>query len=368
MMPENLRVTTIRDWEEIWSPEFQHEWLDLFSNCTHLINASPFAHPSVVRAWTKTFNRREDFEPYFIIVRRNGTSCALFPLILMKPRWQRGFLKRLTPVGERYFDYHDPIMSDQISSATDMDDVLRLVWQSILSRHGKDYDCLEIPRWRQRNNLFDWKTTDRSPAVNLKSYPSMPEYLSSRRKSLRNDIHRQIKRASHHGRLSLEESDSSPINVQLEWAKDIRKHRDKRFPNSVLPNSYLENLVEESTLGPVHLSALYLDGKPISWHLGFETSTHHYWYLPTFDVSFSEISPGKLHIYFALERAYEKELEVFDFMRGQESYKSGWTDGLMYESVGSKYGPKTLKGYCKSLLADSLNTTNRLKIKLKEHL
>ena len=80
--------------------------------------------------------------------------------------------------------------------------------------------------------------------------------------------------------------------------------------------------------GVVHCSALELDGKPFSWHLGFHLNRVHYDYLCGFDADYARLSPGLMHVHGLIEWLYaESDARVFDFLLGAEAYKADWTDG-----------------------------------------
>jgi CelD/BcsL family acetyltransferase involved in cellulose biosynthesis len=76
--------------------------------------------------------------------------------------------------------------------------------------------------------------------------------------------------------------------------------------------------------GLLRLYTLHLDGRIVAVFYGFHHRTHTYFYLAGFDAEFSKVSPGKLILAYAIERAVREGATVFDFLRGREAYKYEW--------------------------------------------
>jgi CelD/BcsL family acetyltransferase involved in cellulose biosynthesis len=77
-----------------------------------------------------------------------------------------------------------------------------------------------------------------------------------------------------------------------------------------------------SPLGWMTLSQLRLAERPIAWHYGFQFARHWFYYLPTFDSSFGEYSPGFNLLLRIIEDACEsEETDFVDLGLGDESYK-----------------------------------------------
>lgn len=81
--------------------------------------------------------------------------------------------------------------------------------------------------------------------------------------------------------------------------------------------------------GFLEFNILLLDERPIAMHLGFSDSRRLYHYLPAFDPDQRSRSPGNLLIYLMFLDAGERKLSLFDFLRGDEKYKSSWTEAAV---------------------------------------
>jgi CelD/BcsL family acetyltransferase involved in cellulose biosynthesis len=76
--------------------------------------------------------------------------------------------------------------------------------------------------------------------------------------------------------------------------------------------------------GLLRFYVLRLDDRIIAAFYGFQHQSRVYFYLSSFEAEFSNISPGKLILAHAIERAVREGASVFDFLRGREAYKYEW--------------------------------------------
>lgn len=81
------------------------------------------------------------------------------------------------------------------------------------------------------------------------------------------------------------------------------------------------------------LSRIYLNNsnKTVAYHLGFIDSKQTFWSsMPTYDVNYSRISPGKVLLYDLIDSVFSGDINKFDFGRGSEPYKNWFSN---YEEV-----------------------------------
>jgi hypothetical protein len=90
--------------------------------------------------------------------------------------------------------------------------------------------------------------------------------------------------------------------------------------------SFYENLLEE--LGPeiIKFSVLESKGRPIAYHLGFETHGKYIFYKPTFDVDFWDHSPGTVLLIKLIDYIKHYDITELDFATGGEWYKSRFSN------------------------------------------
>ena len=85
---------------------------------------------------------------------------------------------------------------------------------------------------------------------------------------------------------------------------------------------FVENLYYNSDI--VCLSRLYFPTSDVSlaYHFGYADSNDVFWSsIPSYNVKYSELSPGKVLLYFLAREVFNRGLERLDFGRGAESYK-----------------------------------------------
>ncbi len=74
--------------------------------------------------------------------------------------------------------------------------------------------------------------------------------------------------------------------------------------------------------GHLHLCWLQCGDEIIATHLGFEHQGFLHWYIPTYAMTWAKFAPGRLLLLKLIEWAIDNGLSGFDFMRGDEPYKT----------------------------------------------
>lgn len=77
----------------------------------------------------------------------------------------------------------------------------------------------------------------------------------------------------------------------------------------------------------IHFSVVFLDERPIAFHLGFVSQRRLLWYKPSFDISISKGSPGIALIRNLIAYARDKGLSELDFTIGAEPFKDRFASG-----------------------------------------
>lgn len=74
------------------------------------------------------------------------------------------------------------------------------------------------------------------------------------------------------------------------------------------------------------LTLIEVDGRAIAGSLSFVDRGVWYYYLPAWEPSMAAYAPGSILLAHLIERAYDLGLHRFDFMLGDEPYKTQWAD------------------------------------------
>lgn len=357
---ESWKFRWIESWSEIWSPSFLDTWREMLQSEGN----TPFFHPTVVQAWLKTFGQ-ENVIPHFLVANKEETK-VLWPMVCLRSGWKQGYVRHLRPVGSRLFDYHDPI----VHGPEQLDDGFWNAFEIELARSSSQLcDSIEIPRIRRTSlsgRVGEFEGIDVAPYLDLSQFASVTEFLATRKQKLRTDVRRQIRRLEEQGELGFRTYDSDSLPDVYSWIPDLERSRKEKYPESILPANYLNNLVGHGVPeSVVHCSTIDLDGKPISWHIGFVHDGIFYWYIPLYDIKYAKHSPGKLHLYYAIEWAIANGFTTFDFLRGVDSYKSGWTDGEANEMVKFECETRTLSSAARRFASRVGNRFGYLKVALR---
>jgi CelD/BcsL family acetyltransferase involved in cellulose biosynthesis len=87
----------------------------------------------------------------------------------------------------------------------------------------------------------------------------------------------------------------------------------------------LSELLAES--GWLKISQLEIDGRPVAWNYGFRFGGSWFWYLPTFELKYAQVSPGSCLLRLLVEEAArDTSLRWLDLGLGDESYKGRYAN------------------------------------------
>ncbi len=318
----NFEFEWITDWDTIYSEEFQKQWLNWVETA---LNSHVFFHPDLCMAWIKTYRPIRDLKPLFCIAKMGGTTIFL-PLVLWKQNWKNAFQNLIVPVGYSDFDYHDPL----ILSTESLEKTANLFFNELLENLQEKYvfDLIHINGIliKVKNSSISLEK-DIAPYAEIQKFQTSDDFLNSLKSKLRGDIRRQIRRLSEIENLHLinyqgKQLSTGTLDVFL-------SSHIKRWPNAYKAPLFHKNIIEAGLKnGIVHFSELKVGTETISWHLGFQFNKTFFYYMPTVDEKWQKFSPGKIHLFKLVEEAINNKLEIFDHLRGEENYKTGWTNNI----------------------------------------
>ncbi len=291
-------------------------------------------HPDVVRAWCRTVDAERIFSPYFLHAESDRGQRVLQLLVGPKPGWRMGAIRPLNPAGLSLFDYQDPLLAATGRDGTLVaDDFWPSLERELGQRAGTWFDICTFHRLRKE--LGGMRVPGSVPKsvsfLDLAAYGDFDAYVASR-SSRKAKLLRRKSKLYASGDVQFRVHTAEDLDTVLAWLPDLEAERDLRYPESSLPEGYLHNLVAGGIgSGVVHCSSLSLDGRAISWHVGFDLNGTFYWYVPAFRSEHGALSPGTLHLCRAIEWAFAQSNHTFDFLLGDDSYKTDWTDGEAFE-------------------------------------
>lgn len=321
------RFKIVQNWKEVWEVEHLNNWNNLLmqSPTSHV-----FFHPIVAKIWKDTYMPLRNMTPLFVWGESTNGNKVFLPLVLWKRDWKGAFVHSIIPVGYSDYDYHDPLFQNEPS-----EEELSSFWNeliALLSSYKADEILLNGFRDRCINPCSDgeWLQGEICPSLDLTQISSEDALMAFFSTKLRGDIRRQIRRLGEMGALRFVEYTSFKDIPDGMFEQFMEAHR-QRWPNAYKAPHFHERLVAACSLGgPIHFSAMMLDDTPIAWHLGFEYQGVYYYYMPAGNPEYQKQSPVKIHLYYLIVRAINEGYTLYDHLRGDETYKSGWSDGYQY--------------------------------------
>ncbi|MGE5577321.1 MAG: GNAT family N-acetyltransferase [Syntrophothermus sp.] len=125
-----------------------------------------------------------------------------------------------------------------------------------------------------------------------------------------------------------------PADLEEVMGEFFRLHQS-RWLKKGLPGSFLTRRSRNFHLsiarrflqhGRLGLYLLKVDGAPVAALYSFQDERRAYYYSGGFDPGWERASVGTLLLHHAIKEVIGADLKVFDFLRGDESYKYRWTE------------------------------------------
>lgn len=101
--------------------------------------------------------------------------------------------------------------------------------------------------------------------------------------------------------------------------------------------------------GWLDLKFLIINDAVAALHFGFIYGNVYYYYIPVFDIQFKQYAAGRLLLYELLRSSFNTGIKKFDFMSGQDEYKSQWQTREEKLYLVSVY-PKNIAGVAAFLI------------------
>ena len=315
---------------------FEAEW-------NHLSEDVEFSNVFMTYDWFRIWNDhlsardpRSQRSPNVLVLRRRGAVVGISPLI----RWvctRLGFAARKIEFVTNHADYNDFILGDnpagQIEAIVEFlkrtSDQWDLVDLRDLRTNGEIIRLIEDALYRTNLHYRILPEKDRCHylRINGDSAAVVKKFSGHFRKRLRN----QMNRATAEGlRIRIiEEPEQEPRLLEKLISLDHKKHLQRSSPPFIGLNAKVFQSLFES-LGPrgwLYVALVEKNNQPIAFQLGFRCGKGLWAYSQAYDHDFARLSPGKLLFLAILDYGFSHGFEEFDLLRGEEAFKSIWSDG-----------------------------------------
>lgn len=325
-----MRTELIQSTERL--REIEPAWWQLLDDCPA---DDFFLTPPWVMAWWEVYS--EDRQMFVLAMWEGDDLCALFPLY----REHHGFLWRLTFIGH-------PRLADRMDFAIArerQEECLQAFADFAMNRRDWDYLCLrefgaytdaperlaEIARARRRYCMLEENTA--CAYIPTSDFTDVDAYLShTRSKKRAKDLRRRRRRMAERGDARFEilnhiDRDLLDEMEELDCFLSLRGKENRCFFQVPLNKVFLRTLGRELR-GRDHLRliTLRIDGALKAYDLLYVYRDKMLAYQGAFDDALRSESIGTLTFLQTLEYAIDSGFREYDFLSGEEEYKSEWAD------------------------------------------
>lgn len=294
-------------------------------------SGSPFASRSWLDAWRGSAPDEEVARAVTIVAldEQSGIRAAL--PVAVRPITHRRIEARalVWAIGDVGCPDHLDVLASGDAPFDAMAAALEELEWDMLQLDGIAPDAMGAPRLaealRRRGMAAYLQPQWSCPYIELPS--TWDGYLASRSASRADVIVRRERTLARRTRLAITFYNSETLTGGWEH---FRRLHDARWDGAGAFDPRLDALHRRFAAAnaagqTLWLSTIDADGEPISAWYGFTTGDTLYFYQSGRDAAWHKYSVGGVHIALMLQRAIALGLRRFDFLRGDEPYKSEWT-------------------------------------------
>lgn len=295
--------------------------------------------PSIFCTWEWVYTWWEQFgnayEPLILFIYHNTELKGILPLALHK---QGSIIERkLSFCGssELYPDHLDIICSKENAASC-----LDAVFEFLMSEF-KDWDVLDISLLSEGSNILSYlNKKDFYFSANVRQASVAPfitlsgkfdDYMNTFDSKKRYNLKKKHRRLYEQGFKYTADSAISQNHDSLKTLFDLHKQRAEK--KNILSTFQGEHLFEfHSSFSQrinknnwLWLRFLGNEEKIVSAFYGFAFGGHLFYYQLGIDPEWEAYSPGTVLFYEVINEAFSRNYKEFDFLQGNEEYKSRWT-------------------------------------------
>jgi CelD/BcsL family acetyltransferase involved in cellulose biosynthesis len=305
--------------------------------------ASEMAFPSIFCTWEWIYTWWEHFggayDPVILAVYDGPALKGIMPLALQKADTVKSQLKGrvLSYCGSKEV-YPDHL--DVISSREDAPECMRAVWD-YLADEFTAWDVIEIALMSEGSNLLsyinsgqlryeaDVKQRSKAPFIPLEG--GLEEYMQSFGSKQRYSIRSRQRKLYEQLGAWYAAGSPSESTIDLKTLFSLHAMRAKRknivstFQGEELFNFHDALIRRLNAQGRAWLRLIRNSTGIIAAFYGFSFGGHLFYYQIGLDTELERYAPGKVLMFEVIKEAFDSGHKEFDFLRGDEEYKSYWT-------------------------------------------
>lgn len=291
------------------------------------------------RIWNDHLSARDprgQRSPNILALRKGGAVVGISPLT-RRVCSCFGVAARKIEFVTSHADYNDFVLGDDpagqieavMRSLAETSDQWDLVDLRDLRTNGEIIRLIEeaLSRTKLYHRILSEKDRCHYLRVNGGSAAVVKKFSGHFRKRLRN----QMNRATAEGlRIRIIEGpEQEPRLMEKLISLDHKKHLQRTSPPFIGMHARVFQALFDN-LGPrgwLYVALVEKSNQPIAFQLGFRCGKRLWAYSQAYDHDFARLSPGKLLFLAILDYCFSHGFEEFDLLRGEEVFKSIWSDG-----------------------------------------
>ncbi len=298
------------------------EWTELCKRCSF---TTPFQFPHWIMPWWRNLGGGN----MKTVVFRDGYLLAGIALFFI---FENDSGKRkLCFIGTGITDYLD------IVALPGYEEVVFNSLMQYLDDIGSQWDECDLQDIPENSVLLHFEYPDifvvKRSDCNICSHLELPSNLNELRTSLPKKLRKNLSHAarllSRNGGYHLEIADESNVESFLQRLFQLHQARwssrnQEGVLNDVLKKFHIHAASGLIRDGLLRIYEMKFCQKSIAIYYALALKSRVYAYLGGFDPSMQQYSPGTLLLYHMVEDSVKRGAESFDFLRGDEKYKSYW--------------------------------------------
>lgn len=313
----------------------RQQWQNIYaaSDC------SPFSSWEWMSTWFRHFG--EDRSPVILTVHRGSDPIAILPLFREKKRFAGMRINRLGMMGEGVGGADH---LDIISSPEDRLDAIESILEYLndsetcetVAFENMDGGSATLETLRKHATRSDMRYSRSSesvfavcPQIDLSA--GWESVLAESRRS--DNFKRKFKKLAKMPGFEFR-SVTSPAEAgdAFERFLDLHEKRWAATGGSELSGhprliSFQRQVVDDlAVAGMIRFDELWLDGECRSSIYGLDNGRTFYYYNSGYDLDFANLSVGLVLLGLSVQAAVERGATLYDFLRGDETYKSDWAN------------------------------------------
>ncbi len=294
-----------------------------------------YCHPSYIQAITEILP--SNFHPDYMIALHNGEGFVLLQPVKIRLTWLGLSLEFLKPfMGEHVEPLCTPEHKTEYFHAM-MDFIIQEIRPNLIFGRALNAGFTAFLTEKRADLKAKVTNTYRVPYLQLPG--TLDGLLNQYKPKFKRELLRRVRVAEKDGiEVRIVEADHHPDNYtmedalenlsklhQLRWGKnghgryDFSKKTIQEFHNQVIKHTGGSDILYPSFLELLH------HGKVIGSLYALVTPTTCVFYYHSFDPAYRSSGLGNLLLIHILKYAIDKNLQLFDFKRGEDAYKYTWS-------------------------------------------